>query len=250
MLGSSAPTGPELDRLRAIGLDLLRADLALDDEAFTEALAHAAATARACGVPLHLAVRVPDGDAAAAALGRLADACARHAAPVAAVFCYQKSNGLSDPGVLAAARSALRAVLPAARIGGGASGWFADLNRNRGAIVGAEVVSVTLSPQAHARDEATILENLGSLGDLARAARSFAGGADLHLTPVTLAPRSEPPDPRLAGDLGGEWVRGLLRAASDAGFASLTLGPAFGPGGVLGGEKPTRAAEAIRTRNG
>jgi hypothetical protein len=42
----------------------------------------------------------------------------------------------------------------------------------------------------------------------------------------------------------------LLRAASDAGFASLTLGPAFGPGGVLGGEKPTRAAEAIRTRNG
>ena len=148
--------------------------------------------------------------------------------------------------LLAAARAVLGAAVPEARIGGGAIGWFADLNRNRGAVSGAEAVSVTLCPQAHARDEATILENLGSLGDLARTARSFAGEASLHLTPVTLAPRSEPPDPRLAGASGASGSAACLRAASEAGFASLTLGPAFGAGGVVGpGARTTaRVAEA------
>ncbi len=110
-------------------------------------------------------------------------------------------------------------------------------------------MAITLCPQAHARDEATILENLGSLRDIARTARSFAGDIALHLTPVTLAPRAEPPDPRLAEAFGGEWVSGLLRAASEAGFASLTLGPALGPGGVVGKGRDTPAAEAIRARS-
>ena len=248
MLGESLPSATELDRLRTLRLDHLRVDLSLDEAGFALRLAHAAEGARACGVALQVAATVPDGDDGA--LGRLADACAKNAAPVTTVLCYRKSSGLSDPQLLSAARAVLRAAIPEARIGGGASGWFADLNRNRGAVAGAEAVSVTLCPQVHARDEATILENLGSLGDLARTARSFAGDASLHLTPVTLAPRDEPPDPRLAEAFGGEWVRGLLRAASEAGFASLTLGPAVGPGGVVGPHGDTPAALALLERKG
>ena len=242
-LGESSPSAAELDRLRTLRPDHLRVDLSLDLGSFVERLAHAGEVSRSCGVPLEVAATVPDADEGA--LGLLAEACARQAAPVALLFCYQRSNGLSDPRLLSAARAALRGAVPEARIGGGASGWFADLNRNRGAISGAEAVSVTLCPQAHARDEATILENLGSLGDIARTARSFAGEATLHLTPVTLAPRKEPPDPRLAEAFGGGWVSGLLRAASEAGFSTLTLGPAFGPGGVVGPHGYTPAAEAL-----
>ena len=247
-LGETSPSAAEMDRFRTLRLDHLRVDLSLEEAGFAERLARGADVARACGVPLEAAVVLRGGDDAG--LGRLAEACARHAAPIVRMFCYAASSGLSDAQLLAAARAALRPVVPEARIGGGASGWFADLNRNRGAVSGAEVVSVTLCPQVHARDEATIRENLGSLGDLARAARSFAGEATLHLTPVTLAPRNEPPDPRLCGAFGGEWVSGLLVAASAAGFASLTLGPAVGPGGVVSPSGDTPAAEALLKRKG
>ena len=245
ILAEPTPTAVDLGRIRTLRLDHLRVDLALDAPLFTERLARAAEVARACGVRLHVAVTVQGDDQAG--LGRLAEACVRCAAPVALFFCYQGSSGLSDPQLLSTARTVLRAAVPDAVIGGGALGWFADLNRSREAIAGAEAVSVTLCPQVHARDEATILENLGSLGDMARAARSFTGEASLHLTPVTLAPRNEPPDPRLSEPFGGGWVRGMLRAASEAGFASLTLGPAFGPGGVLLRDD-TAAAQAFRTR--
>ena len=247
MLGDDAPKAAELDRLRALRLDHLRVDLALDAASPGERLAQAVEVARACAVPLEVAVTAPDADEGA--LGRLADECAKRAAPVGLFLCYRRSSGLSDGPLLAAARAVLGAAVPGARIGGGAIGWFADLNRHRGAVSGAEAVSVTLCPQAHARDDATILENLGSLDDLARTARSFAGEASLHLTPVTLAPRSEPPDPRLAGALGGTWASGLLRAASEAGFSSLTLGPALGAGGVVGpGPDDRPVAEVLRAR--
>lgn len=250
-VGLALPERPTLvverERLRALRLDHLRVDLSLDEAGFAERLAQAVEAARACGVLLQVAVAVPDDDRAA--LTRLAEACAKQAAPVATFLCFRRSSGLSDLNLLSGAQGALRAAVPGARIGGGASGWFADLNRSRGAVSGAEAVGITMCPQVHARDEATILENLWSLGDIARTARSFAGDKALHLTPVTLAPRAEPPDPRLAEAFGGEWVSGLLRAASEAGFASLTLGPALGPGGVVATERDTPAAEAIRSRD-
>jgi hypothetical protein len=246
-LGGQVPSSGEVESLRALRLDHLRVDLSLDEAGWPEALARGAEAAGACGLGLETAAVVPD--AAEEPLGRLAEACAKLAPPVATFLLFRRATGRSDPELLEAGRRGPGAAVPGSRVGGGAAGWFAELNRNRRAASGADVVAFELSPQLHARDEATILENLASLRDMARTARGFAEGAELGLSPVTLAPRREAPDPRLVGDFGGEWMRGLLRAAREAGFASLTLAPALGPGGVVQAGAPTPAAEALRERD-
>jgi hypothetical protein len=161
---------------------------------------------------------------------------------------FRADTGRSDPALLAAAREALGPKVPGARVGGGTAGWFADLNRNRESAVGAQAVAFALCPQVHARDAATLLENVDSLPDLARTAARFAPGADLRLSPVSLGPLAEPADERLGSDLGGEWLGRLLRSAEGAGFASLSLAPAFGRGGILDGDTP--AYRTLRDRRG
>jgi hypothetical protein len=247
-LGDETASAAEIAGVRALRLDHLRVDLSLDREGWTGVLARGAETASACGLGIEAAVVVPDP--AEAALAGLAEACAKLGPPVTTFLLFRRATGCSDPELLAAGRRGPGVAVPGSRVGGGAAGWFAELNRNRRAASGADLVAFELSPQVHARDEATIMENLASLRDIARTARGFAFGAELALSPVTLAPRSEPPDPRLVGELGGEWLRRLLRAAREAGFASLTLGPALGAGGVVGGEVATRAGEALREREG
>jgi hypothetical protein len=221
--------------LRALRLDHLR--IALGREGvWGEALLLAAETARACGVPLEVAALLDEDGG----LEHLAEAAA--GLPVAVFLVFHNNTRRSDPGLLARARRLLGAAVPGARVGGGAFHGFVDINRNREAAQGGDVVSFELCPQVHARDGATILENLQSLSDMARTARAFVGTAPLALSPVTLGPREEASDPRLVTELGATWVRGLLAAATAAGFWSLSLGPGLGPAGIAGGENPAYRA--------
>ena len=135
---------------------------------------------------------------------------------------------------------------PAREVGGGASHWFADLNRNREAAQGAEVVSFALCPQVHARDgshhprePAEPLRHGAHRADL----RGPGAAGALARDPGV---REEAPDPRLGTELGATWVRGLLAAARAAGFWSLSLGPGLGPAGIASGE--TLAYRALLER--
>jgi hypothetical protein len=233
--GDRAPSAADIARLRALRLDHLR--IALGREGvWGEALLRAAETSRACGAPLEVAALLGEDGG----LERLAEAAA--GLPVSVFLVFHHSTRRSDPALIARARGLLGVAVPGARIGGGAAHWFADLNRNREAAEGAEVVSFALCPQVHARDESTILENLQSLQDLARTARSFAGSAPLALSPLTLGPAEEAPDPRLTTEFGAAWLRGILAAATEAGFGSVSLGPGLGPAGIAGGFTPAYRA--------
>ena len=258
--GPPAPSGPlrvglglpggrplfsrEVELLAELRLDHLHV-LLHREQVWGDELVHAAEAARACGTRLEVAVHVGEDGG----LDHLAEACARVSAPVAQFLVFRHNLLRSDPELLGRARSLLGAAVPGVLIGGGADGWFAELNRSREAAVGADVVAFALSPQVHARDEVTIRENLASLGDVARTARTFAGSAEIALSPVTLAPRSEGPDTRLSGAFGGRWVEALLVAARAAGFASLTLAPGAGPGGIIVESFETAAWQALLDRD-
>lgn len=248
-IGLGLPTGRalfsrEVELLAELRPDHLRV-LLQREQVWGDELLHAAEAARACGTRLEVAVHVGEDGG----LDHLAEACTRVSAPVAQFLVFRHNLLRSDPELLARARSLLGAAVPEARVGGGVDGWFAELNRNREAAIGADVVAFALSPQVHAKDEVTIRENLASLGDVARTARTFAGSADLALSPVTFAPRSEGPDPRLSGAFGGRWVKDLLVAARAAGFASLTLAPGAGPGGIIVESFETAAWQSLLDRD-
>ena len=240
-----ALSGAGVERLRPLRLAHVRADLRLEAAGWEAGLERAVANARALDVPLELALFLPDDPGGV--LGDLASSASALRARVSSWLLFRASDATTAEGDAQAARASLVAVDPAARFGGGTDGHFAELNRRRVAARGLDRLVFALNPQVHASDEPTIVENVGSLRALADTLRGFAGGASLAISPVTLRARadprplssrdpSEPPfgdDPRQATAFAAAWTLGLLAAAAEAGFASLTLFELLGPRGVM-----------------
>jgi hypothetical protein len=243
--------------LRALHLDHVRAELHLEAPAWEAALERAVTNAALLELPLELALFLPA--ASEDALRRLAARSLGLRARVASWLVFDASEGMSDGTLLAAAREALLVVAPGAPFAGGTDRYFVELNRRRSAAIGADRVSFALTPQVHAFDDATIVENLETLRWLPETVRSFAPGARLGISPVTLRPRvdarpassrepGEPPfsdDPRQASALAAAWTLGFVASAAQAGFESITFFELLGPRGVMDGEKPYPVYHAL-----
>jgi hypothetical protein len=225
-------TASQGERLKRLHLDHVRADLSLEPPGWEAALERAAANARALDVPLELALFLPD-DPGAVLRPR-----------VACWQLYRAEDGTTTDGEAALARAALEGLAPGARFGGGTDGPFAALNRRRPSTLGLDRIAFALQPQAHATDDATIVESLESLRWTADTARGFAAGAALAISPVTLRARGEI-DPRQGTAFAAGWTLGLIAAAAGAGFASLTLFELVGPRGVMDAEHPFPVFHAL-----
>jgi hypothetical protein len=248
---------PEVARLASLRLDHLRADLLLAESGWEDALERAAANGARLGVPLELALVLPDSPGAA--LGVLADRVARVQPRVGRFLLFHASDHVTHEGDAALARERLSAVAPGARFAGGSERYFAELNRRRPATDGLDSIVFSLNPQVHAFDDATLFENLESLPWLAETARGFAGGLPLAISPATLRPRSdprppssrtpgEPPftdDPRQRTAVAAAWALALVGAASRAAFASLTLFEPTGPRGLMDEGRPFPVFHAL-----
>jgi hypothetical protein len=246
----------DAERLRSIGLDHLRADLRLAESGWEARLERASADAQAIGAPLELALFLP-----AEPVAVLRNLASRAAALRSRVACWLlfAPDGTTADGHAALAREALGAAFPAALFGGGTDGHFAELNRRRPARRGLDRMVFALVPQAHAFDDATLVENLGSLRSIADTARGFATGVPLGISPVTLRPRvdprpagarerGEPPftdDPRQATPFAAAWTLGFLAAAAEAGFDTLTFFELSGPRGVTASGVPFPVCHAL-----
>jgi hypothetical protein len=232
-LGASRP-GPEaMDRIRALAPAHLRVDLRPGQDGWEETLAVAAEVARECGTGLEVAALVSAGTAGIE-LARLAEGARVVDAPVDAWLVFDAESQITSPGLAATARERLldHSGGSAAILGGGTNGFFAELNRGRGAAEGLDLVCLPASPQVHAFDDATVIENTTSFSSMARTARAFAGETPLALSPVTLRPRPAT-DPRQATMFAAGWTLGLLAAATEAGFGRITLFELEGPGGLM-----------------
>ncbi len=230
-LGAS-PVSPEAtSRLRALAPSHLRVDVRPSEGGWRAALGRAAALAQACGTRLEVAAFVT-AERATVELAELADAAQTTSAPVDAWLLFDAATRTTTPELAARARERLTVGGAAPLLGGGTDRFFADLNRQRAAAEGLDLVSFSLVPQVHAFDDATMVENTASLGWMAETAREFAGDTPLALSPVTLV-RRPGTDPRQRTFFGAGWTLGLVAAASAAGVRRLTLFEVQGPGGVM-----------------
>ena len=172
---------------------------------------------------------------------------------------YRAADRTTVDGLAATAREALAAVDRAAQFGGGSDAYFVEVNRHRPPPRLLDQLVFGLSPQVHALDDATLVENLGSLRRIADTLRSFADRTPLGISPVTLRPRVDPSpaawrqrgerpftdDPRQDTAFAAAWTLGLLGAAAEAGFSSLTLFELTGPRGVLDSERAFPVLDAL-----
>jgi hypothetical protein len=239
--------------LKAAGLDHVRADLRPGSPGWEAGLDHAVANARSLGVPLEIALFLPDEPQAA--LRELAERMHALRPRVACWLPFRASDATTVDGLAAVVREALAGVDAIALFGGGTDGHFVELNRRRPPQRGLDRVVFALSPQVHAFDDATLFESLASLRPMADTVRSFSRAAPVGISPVTLRPRNAssidpqgPPftdDPRQSSALAAAWTLGLVAAASEAGIASLTLFELSGPRGVVEGGSPFPVLHAL-----
>jgi len=255
--GQAALGEAELERLRPLRLGGLRADLPLDADDWPARLERAAANAARLMAPLELAIFLPRDaqDVLATLKARIADL-----KPRVSSWLVYGADHVTAEGHIPLARAALAGATPGALFGGGSDVNFAELNRRRPTPGVLDKLVYAFQPQAHAFDDATMVENLGSLRRVGDTLRSFAGGAPIGISPATLRPRVDASphslrgpgrapftdDPRQKTPFAAAWTLGLVASAAETGFASLTLFELAGPRGVQDAGNPFPVLEALR----
>ncbi|MDZ4778878.1 MAG: hypothetical protein SGJ19_01335 [Planctomycetia bacterium] len=139
------------------------------------------------------------------------------------------------------------------RIGGGTNAHFAEVNCERLTRGIADVLSYSVNPQVHAFDDATLVENLAGQCETVRSARAFAGGAKIHVGPITLrarathadtsVPLDELPsdaDPRQVSVFLAAWTLGSIVALARENAESATYFELSGCRGILGDPRQER----------
>ncbi|WP_395639107.1 hypothetical protein [Pseudolysinimonas sp.] len=158
---------------------------------------------------------------------------------------------VTEPGHWAALVSA-SAALPVELVGGARS-HFTEINRRRADLPSAGGLAFALTPGAHTRDRAQLVESIAMQRLVARAAVQFADGRPVHVGPVTLRPRyltfasrplpaAEPgigylvapdaDDPRQVSPALAAWTVASAAALAVDGVASIAYFETWGPRGV------------------
>jgi hypothetical protein len=186
--------------------------------------------------------------------------------PLARVLAFSDAEESSSPATVQAVRAAL-AEAGAARpvlVIGGTNIYFNELNRHRIPPGPADGLAWSVNPQIHAFDDLSLMENLQAQPDTVATARSFAPGARLFVTPITLRPRfnavattdeefpsrglPRPVDPRQPSLFAAAWTLGSAAALSGAGVDGLTYYDTVGPRGVIEHADGSPDPAAFRSR--
>ncbi|HLN73115.1 MAG TPA: hypothetical protein VK205_07450 [Prolixibacteraceae bacterium] len=143
---------------------------------------------------------------------------------------------------------------PQTMVGTGVNAYFAELNRARPSIKKADFVSFTISPQVHAFDNASLIENLEAQGEVIHSAKSLFPHKPIFVSPVSLRQRfnvvataAEPSplpgqlplsvDIRQRTNFAALWTLGSLKYLSQAGAQLITYYETVGWKGWIQGEQ-------------
>ena len=158
---------------------------------------------------------------------------------------------VTDAPLILAARAALASVVDGAQFVGGTDFYFCELNLDRPKRVATmDALTYSITPEIHASDELSLVENLVGQAETVRAARSFCRRRPLVIGNVTLRPRlsydetspepepaagelPETVDPRQPSLFAAAWTLGTLKTLAESGVASVTLYETIGWRGVL-----------------
>lgn len=264
VLGASTAPDPAPPPHRPVAQTLLvELDLAAPNR--YAALARAAASGRPLDVRLVLDPQHPEAlDELVARLPGL---------PVVRLAAFDPVTHVTDAGVADEVRSALARAALEVSVVGGARSHFTELNRERARIPDdLDGIVFSLTPLFHSATTEQLVESLGMQRLVAEQAVRLAGGAPVHIGPVTLRPRFndvatvQPPvpddtdlargygahladadDPRQDAPGLAAWTIASAAALAVPGVASITYFEEWGPRGVLddsGADRPV--ADAVR----
>ena len=245
-------TENELARLRVLNLHHLRVDVQPGAVDVREMLAQAAEQARALGIGLEVALRMPAMPEGA--LDSLRRMVAELRPPVRAWLCFPEAEHFAGGSpvrqAVETARAALESDHPDVPFCAGTNSDFIFLQRNPPPLEQIEQVTFAVCPQVHAFDNTSLVETLPVQGDAVRNARRLALGKPVMVSPVTLKMRFNPyatgPTPALEpGHLpsqvdarqmslfGAGWTLGSFKYLAEAETASITYFETSGWRGVM-----------------
>ncbi len=237
----------ETEVVRAVRPTHVRADLELSDPGYPLELARAIRCCRQLGCPLEIAIFVSED--AESELTRLA-ASLEQDAPVVRFVVFHTRETSTDTRWVRIARQVLAGLRSGPTFAGGTNYHFADLNRSRPDVAGLDELVYPITPQFHASDDLSLIENLAAQAETVQTALSFADGRRLVIGPVTLKPRfnavataaeSDPApgelpsnvDARQMSLFGAAWTVGSVKYLAESGASSATYYETTGWRGVM-----------------
>ena len=258
-------TSAETQLLRALKLDHLRADIKLYSDNWKTSLLAARTCAGKIGVPLDIALYpAPD---VKESVKEFAWLCNTEKLNIKFIRLFSYDSKSTDTETLQLAVPLLRDLLPRVEIGAGTDCFFTELNRERTPVNLIDFLTFSINPQVHAFDIQSLTETLEAQKYVVESAREFAGGRDIHVSPVTLKMRFNPnatgPDPEpqpdeLPSDVdtrqlslyGAGWTLGSLKYLIESGADALTYFETVGWKGVIMGDQASSLPDKFPADSG
>lgn len=217
-------------------LDHVRVDLHLDAD-WRTALQRAVSVSERTGVAVEAGVHLDQPDPAA----MVALAGAVHGLPLARLLLFRNGSPCSDGALAAQVRRHLDGALPSVPLFVGTDTHFADINRFRPDMTGADGVVFPVIPTVHAIDDEAVLDNVRAQPAVVASSKELYAGLPVAISPVTLRPlfnawsddpdgRSSeaPPDPRQFGRFATVWTLGSVKQLAAAGSEAVTYHESVG----------------------
>ncbi len=164
-----------------------------------------------------------------------------HSPQVCSILILQVGHSVTPRAILETVFPAIKKYYANIEVGYGTDGFFADLNRNRPVDSHFDFLSFPLTPQVHASDTRSLIDNLERQKDLIQTARSFAQGKKINVSPITFKMRSSSTgqdgkpidlDTRQHQSFGALWTLNSIKNLSEA--DRLTFFQVKGYRGILG----------------
>ncbi len=248
-IGISRPPGRESMTIREariiseIPFSHLRADLQLASNHWKETYGQIHAEQQIMGRPVELALHFPERSEEG--LNDFLHAYREAPLPLARILIFDQQH-LTGSEFTRSTIPSIKQKLPGIPVGGGSDAHFTELNRNPPDTGSLDFVCYTISPQVHAFDNLTLVENVRAQSDTVRSAATLLD-LPVAITAVSLKQRFNPaatdpegsqsaqpePDLRQHTLFGAGWTLACLNTLIGSGATSVTLYETVGSRGVL-----------------
>lgn len=142
--------------------------------------------------------------------------------PLRGILALGPGTEPTAEGVVARLRAQAAAHGLSAPLAAGTAGHFSEVNRARAAVLGADVVVWSTSPQVHEPDDATVMQAAPIVARTAASAADIWPGLGFALSGIRMAPPGVS-DPRADGAFGAAWLVAVLAGLAGTRCAWLTL---------------------------
>ncbi len=240
-------TALEIEKLSCLKLGHLRCDAKLASRHWPESLRLGWNEAVALGVPLELAVHLPQSEGESE-LNELGAQLRGSKIRVIRILLFRDGEKTVSLASFRLARPYLTFL--EAPIGAGTDADFYQLNQVRPPHAEADFVNWSMNPQVHAFDLASLAETPAAIPSQLTSAFAFFPGKPAVISPITLKPRFNPVasapelpgppgelpgpvDPRQLSPFAAAWTLAVLKHLAEMGAHSVTLFETTGWRGVM-----------------